>query len=140
MSDFLKKMQESVETGKFNSEIANRINEIDAKADEFIKDRPVDEMGGAIEQKIGDVQDMENVGELNSEYEDQMEFPRLQNEIGVRVAHIMNLDQDISNQIGNIKAKINEVKVKYSEAGAEKFPDLFQKINDIEKKYTIHNI
>ena len=134
MSDFLKKMKESVETGEFNSEIANRLNEIDAKADEFAKDKTVDEMQAVVDKKIGDI---ENVGELTSEFEDQMEFNRLQNEIGIRVAHIINLDGDITNFIVTLKSKIEEVRNKYGDVEVPKFQDLFSKLSEIENKYSV---
>lgn len=139
MDDFLDKMKKSLEEGKFNSEIADRINEIGKKADEFAEGKTVEEMKSVVEGKfVGETQPIseDEIKELNSDHEDRMEMVRLQNEIGIRIAHIMNVDREITNHMVGLKNKIQEVRQNYGNH-KEKFVDLFSKLNEIENKYNV---
>lgn len=141
MEDFLDKMKKSLEEGKFNSEIADRINQIDKKADEF-QGKSTTEMEDDLKKRmevhggIKEGSDSDGIKDDGSEAMDYMETVQLQNEIGVWVAHIMSIDTDITNNIVSLKNKIQEVKQKYGDH-KEKFVDLFSKIEELENKYNV---
>ena len=138
MSEFLDKMKESLEEGKFNSEIADRINEIDKKADEFAEGKTVEEMKEVVEEKatkegVKSVEE-EILPELQSEYEEKMEQMKREDKFNNKVANIMNLDDFIVNHINSLNSDIDSLEEEFGEEREER-AELFKMVDEIKAKY-----
>lgn len=135
MSDFLKKMKNSLERGEFNSDVADRINKIAKKADEFSEGNTVDDLSNKLSERIeksGGVkkEDEKEVPEINSEYEQKMNKFYKENEKNVRIAEIFNINDQINNDIQILIEKINSLKNDFDDLG-----DMGSEIDNIENKF-----
>jgi hypothetical protein len=138
MSEFLKKMEESLEEGKFNSEIADKINEINKKADEFAKGKSVEEMKEVVEEKATQdgvvTVDEGQVPELNSDFEKKMELMKREDRFNNTVANIMNLDDFILKHVDSLKSEITGLEEEFGEEREER-AEAFKLVDDITERY-----
>lgn len=140
MSDFLKDLQKAVDTGEFNSDIANKLNEINEKADEFAEGKTVNEIKEDFEKRFEDVEvksvEEKDIPEINSNYESRMEEITRENETIQLVAEIINLDDLIDSRVAMMKEKI----VKLKEENFNDFTNLGEYKDTVEaivKKYIV---
>ena len=148
MSDFLKNLKDAVEKGEFNSDAANKINEInelaEKKLDGFKEDgKDINETVDVIEENIKKrIEDAghktvseEEAKELNSEYERKMaEFKKI-DMANKQLAMLIEMEDMIVASIEDMMMYCEEVESKYDEKENPKFEDLFQKIESLKSKY-----
>ncbi|MFW6219455.1 MAG: hypothetical protein ACOC33_01175 [bacterium] len=114
-NDFLKKLQEAVNEGEFNSDAAKKINEINDLADKKIKTTSSEsELENLVNKRIDDAGrkrvDEEDIVEINSEYEKRFEQLKKEDERNKDIASLLTLSQEIDT----ILEKIKEFEEKYS--------------------------
>lgn len=138
--EFLNKLKDSLEKGEFNSDAAKKINEISKKADQISENASSDEIAERINDKIKESGEKEKpqedeIPEINSEYEKEMERFKLESERGVRIAEILNIDNNITNEIISLMNKIQMLRNDFEDLGEMK-----PQIDEVENKYKTINI
>jgi len=151
-NDFLKKLKDSVDSGEFNSEAAQKINEISELAEKKMSDpsivgeSDVDKLNSFNETlnnrvKDGGIKkvDEKDVDKLNTEYEKKMdEFKKL-DEVNRNVAILIEHDDTIDLTITSLLERINEMEKKYKKElkkpKNDTYGQLLKKINELKTKY-----
>lgn len=143
--DFLSDLKESLDKGKFNSDAANKINEINEKADKFV-DKGVSEMNEDLKKRIEEIGGVKEsiseneLPELNTEYEQKMAHFKKMDMINSEVSTLANIDESLVNQHTELSNFIDALRKKY-EKEDQKFPELEalnKKIEELEKKYNLN--
>jgi len=152
--DFLKNLKDAVEKGEFNSEAANKINEINELAEKKLSGLKND--GKKINEAIRDIEHKlnkrlddaghktvseEEAKELNSEYERKMvEFKKI--DLMLNELNTLNqIEELISASIEDMFIHIEDVEDKYLDSYSlefendESFKNLMLKIKQIKEKY-----
>lgn len=141
-NDFLKNLKDSLDNGEFNSDVAKKFNEIEAKANEILKSKTSEEIGNSINEKI-DSKNIKRVSEeqmeeLNSQYEQQMKERAKEERIFAIIATLNNIENEIDNNLMDMKKLINDSDHEYNQED-EKCVDLFKKIKELQNKYMLNN-
>lgn len=132
MSDFLENLKNSVEKGEFNSEVANKINEINKRADEISKTKSTNELEEAVKERLNDadIKTLDNeqqkaVEDKNTEYEEKMSMFKRENEINSTVAEAINLSHSFKSaqtHLMELMSKLNETEFEeYKKMNPEDF-------------------
>lgn len=109
MSDFLKNLKKAVDDGEFNSKVANKINEINKKADEYLGANVEENINKRIKETGGPRKiSSDKLPEINSEYEKQMLLVEKQNQVSNQLIKIIDLDKQIEEQINMFDKLIDE--------------------------------
>jgi len=140
--DFLKNLKDSLDKGEFNSDAAKKINEIDSKADEMMKSKSIGVINKSVEDKIKST-GIKNIGkdqleELNSQYEKQMNERAKEEIILATIATFENIEFEIDSKINDLIGLINDVNRDYDNDD-EKCVELFKKIKELQDKYMLNN-
>lgn len=138
-NNFLENLKKAVETGEFNSEAANKINEIDKLADNAkgFTDKDREKAKKLLNAQA--VSEKEAV-ELNSAYEEKMEKIKKTDIANNRLATLIEIEEMVELTINDMINYIVEVEETFSKEKEEKcviFDTLFNKIEEIRKKYSI---
>lgn len=143
--DFLNDLKESLEKGNFNSDAANKINEIDKKAEKYA-DKGIPEMNEDLKKKIeesGGLKDSvseDEVPELNTEYEKKMAQFKKMDKINFEIATLNNIEENLMNLQTELSNFINILRKKYEKEDQE-LPELkllYEKINELENKFKLN--
>lgn len=138
MSDFLENLKKSVDEDKFNSEIANKINEINKKADEVAKSKSISEMNESIKKRIDDngngekkIVDSKMVDDSLTEYGEKMNIFKRENEINSIVVDAINLAESFKIAQGDLKSLIDNLTKEEYDNYKKITPDEFNLIETI---------
>lgn len=143
--DFLNDLKESLDKGDFNSEAANKINEIVEKSEGF-EDKKVPEMEEDLKKMVeseGGVKESvseEELPELNTEYEQKMAHFKKMDKINSEVATLINIDEKLLNLHTELSNLIDVLRKKY-EGENQEFPELKilnEKMSELENKYNLN--
>ena len=156
MSDFLKNLKDAVEKGEFNSEAANKINEIGELAEKKYVEVNPEKTGDAVEDAKHSVNELENrvkkriddaghktiseeeAKELNTEYELKMaEFKKI-DLANKQLATLIHMEDMVLASIEDMIMYCEELESKLDEEFDRenpKFSELFQKIDSLKSKY-----
>jgi hypothetical protein len=130
-SDFLKNLQNAVETGEFNSEAAKKINEIDEKAKTV--ENVQEKVMKAEAEYIPEEEALKS-----AEYEQEMEKIKMQDAVNKQLATLIEIEDMVKLSISDMISFANELKEKFGaefEAKNPMFADLLSKINEINMRY-----
>jgi hypothetical protein len=130
-SDFLKNLQNAVETGDFNSEAAKKINEIDEKAKTV--ENVQEKVMKAEAEYIPEEEALKS-----AEYEQEMEKIKIQDAVNKQLATLIEIEDMVKLSISDMISFANELKEKFGaefEAKNPMFADLLSKINEINMRY-----
>lgn len=139
MSDFLDKLKESVDKGEFNSDVANKINEINEKTDKFLKEKSIDELKEAVNTRIDGVINDSETKEISDDVVEEINFKhydRIKNMMEIDknnklITDMLNLSIDLDKGIETLK-KIND------EINTERIPvEWKESIEEIRNKYIV---
>lgn len=109
--DFLEKLKKAVDSGEFNSDIANKINKINVLAEKKLNDHTVDELESKVnENNKKEKTTDDNIFKLNNEYEKKMEYFKKIDERNKIISELVLLNQKM-NEINN---RINVITNEYS--------------------------
>lgn len=141
--DFLGSLKESLEKGEFNSEAANKINEIVDKSKKFEENAKPGDLGDAVKKRVEESGVKESVSEeelpeLNTEYEQKMAHFKKADKINLEIATLKNIEDVVLNQLTELSNFIDILRKKYEKDNPEEFPELKQllkNIESLEKKY-----
>ena len=151
MSDFLKNLKDAVEKGEFNSDAANKINEIgelaEKKMDGFKEGgKDINETVNVIEEKIKKRVDdaghktisEEEAKQLNTEYERKMEEFKKIDLINKQLATLIEMEdmvlasiEDMVLYCGDLESRLE----KDFDRENSNFTELFEKIESVKSKY-----
>lgn len=137
MENFLDNLKESLETGNFNSEAAKKINAVDDLADDVKREKTIDEMEDSIMDKAteGGVKtvDSEDIGKIQSEYEEKMKARAAEEIFLADIARLMNRDEEIDK----IKEELREDIFKAMDAypKSDEYQDIYTMIDHLVEKY-----
>lgn len=142
-NDFLRTLKESLEKGEFNSDIANKINEINEKAEELKKNTELKDIEEVVKKRIeeGEVKETvsdEELPELNTEYGRKMSYFKKVDKINLEIATLKNVEDVILNHLTELSNLVDVLRKKYENDNPEEFPELKQLLKNIEyleKKY-----
>lgn len=142
--DFLKNLQNAVETGNFNSEAAKKINEIAELAEGKIIEKTVEELQDAVEKRVEDsevksipAEELEEVKTVTmTEYEKKMKAFKDQDKVNSEIAVLKNFDYYLLNQLTELGNTIAMLGKKY-EGQNKKWTDLFNLMDELSKKYNL---
>jgi len=115
MTDFLKNLKDAVDNGEFNSEAANKINEIHATADGFSKTNTVEELTDKVNRRtdvsaVDGVVDVENIPEINSNYDERMKDIIKRDKHLAMLSDIVDLHHKIEADVDRIGELISTAK------------------------------
>jgi hypothetical protein len=154
MSDFLSKLKEAVEKGEFNSDAANKINEISGLAEEKMSafkegGKDTKEAVNTIREKLNKIVDdtghrtvsEEEALKLNTEYEKKMaEFKKVDLVLS-ELNTLIQIEELVLGSIDDMFIHIEDIEDKYLDKygfefeNDESFKDLVLKIKEIKEKY-----
>lgn len=142
MGNFLTQLQDSLENGKFNSEIANKINSLSEAADDKLAELGVDGIIKSISDKVDSEEnhvitqeDVDAAQKANDAFLAKNLKLDLMNK---RIAEIMQMEHLIDDSINDILTHVDEVKEFYMNDDA--FKPLLDTLNNVIKKYSSVNI
>jgi len=149
--DFLKNLKDVVEKGEFNSEVANKINEINELTEKKLSGFKND--GKQIKEAIHEIEDSlkkrvveaghktvteEEVKEFNSEYEKKMtEFKKI-DLANKQLATLIEMEDMVLASIEDMLMYCEELESKLDDEFDRenpKFGELYQKIESLKSKY-----
>lgn len=136
-NSFLENLKNAVDNGEFNSEAANKIKEINELADNA---KGFTEKDGEKARELLKSQavTVEEAVELNSSYEQQMEKIKQTDIANKYLATVIEIEEMVQLSIDDMTNYLNETEETLSKEKENKnviFDDLFNKIEEIRKKY-----
>lgn len=143
MSEFLKKLKETLENGEFNSDIAKKFNEINELADTKTKSMSEDELEKSIEARIdesGGVKTVseEEVSKLNQEYEEKIAKINRIDMINKEMALLIEIEDAVNLTIEDMFYHVDLLEKKYGDSlenNDDTVSELFEKIEKIKEKF-----
>jgi uncharacterized coiled-coil protein SlyX len=139
-SEFINNLKKAVEEGDFNSDAAKKINEIDKEANKIKKNKSKEDIEKSINNKIKDsgtkAVDKDNIAELNSKYEKEMQNRAKEEKIYATIATLENLEYSIDKAFDELKKFIIQQKAKY-DSNDESCKNLYEKMDKLMNKYNI---
>jgi len=135
-NDFLKNLKESLEKGEFNSEAAQRINDIDKLADRKIggSGGDVNKLQEEVESKLEGnkkVVDEEEVKQKNADYEKKIEELKRKDFINSKHAALINQYEATIEMMGNLKEFIVEVEEILVEDNDDDIKETIKQIKEV---------
>lgn len=142
MGSFLSNLQDSLNSGNFNSEIANKMNAVNEAADEKLKELGVDGLIKNIVEKVDNEEiheltqeDIDAAKKINDEFNEKNLKFDLMNK---RIAEILEMEHLIDDSINDVFTHIEEIREIY--ANDENFKPLISVIDKVKFKYENVNI
>jgi hypothetical protein len=143
MGNFLDDLKKAVDTGDFNSEAANKINEIDKLANKkFTPDSSFDDKLDMVDERLKQAGNKSVTKEeaeiINSDYEKKMAEIKKQDAINLQLAMLIEIEEAVRLTVGDMFNFIHELKKKFDKEFEEKDPayfSLLEKINEINSRY-----
>jgi hypothetical protein len=115
MSDFLKSLKESLESGKFNSDIAKKINDIDDLADKKLKSRGLDGLEVDLKKRANDAGvrkiDPEELSEMKEQYDAEMMDIKKEEFVFKKMAEIIDKRDEIYKHIDDLRHIFAEIEL-----------------------------
>lgn len=143
MSEFLKKLKETLENSEFNSDIAKKFNEINELADAKTKSMSEDELEKSIEARIdesGGVKTVseEEVSKLNQEYEEKITKINRIDMINKEMALLIEIEDAVNLTIEDMFYHVDLLEKRYGDSlenNDDTVSELFEKIEKIKEKF-----
>ena len=153
MSKFLEELKDAADNGKFNSDAAKKINEINdlanTKLGKIKNDKGVNDLEEFNKLKEKLELNSNNVAvteekalELNSEYEKKMTAIKKQDKINSQLAILIEIEDMVKASINDMFSFLEELEIKYEKDFEDEEPmsgDLYLKIGEIKSKYNSIN-
>lgn len=143
--DFLNNLKETLEKGEFNSEAANKINEIIDKSEKFEENAKPGDLGDAVKKRVeeGGVKESvseEELPELNTEYEKKMAHFKKIDKINLEVATLVNIEENLINLHTELSNFVDILRKKYEKEDQElpELKALNKKIDELKDKYNLN--
>jgi len=143
MSEFLKKLKETLENSEFNSDVAKKFNEINELADAKTKSMSEDELEKSIEARIdesGGVKTVseEEVSKLNQEYEEKIAKINRIDMINKEMALLIEIEDAVNLTIEDMFYHVDLLEKRYGDSlenNDDTVSELFEKIEKIKEKF-----
>lgn len=146
MSKFLENLKDSLEKGEFNSEAAQKINEISELTEKKLKDGQIKKTEEDLEEVLnerlmeGGIKTVseEEATEINQEYEKRLEEIKRVDAINKEIALLIEIEDAVNATINDMSFHIEDVEEKYADDIENKNPivaELVEKINKIKEKF-----
>lgn len=150
MGDFLKNLQNAVESGEFNLDVAKKINQIDELANKKMAGLTSDGDGNvkSLEDKINQrleesgVKTMseEEAEYFNKEYNEKMNAIMKEDHIISQLALLIDIEDGVTASINDMMEFIGETEKRFSEdietkEMSESLKTLVEKITEIKNKF-----
>jgi len=142
MSKFLEELKKAVETGKINSEAANKINEIDKLAE--TKSINLDKTPESIEKGLGELKSIKPTDPISQDefeesrkrYEENMIFIKQEDYINSSLKGLMKTENLIYDNIGNLFVHIENIEKNTKDfSKIEGYDKLFKYIGELKKSF-----
>ena len=142
--DFLNNLKNAVDTGDFNSEAAQKINEITEQVDMNAEEKSVPELEEAVDKRLEEsgvkTVPEEELGEIKTvamtEYEEKMKEFKDRDKVNSEIALLHNLDFDLKNRLTEMGNTVALLGKKY-EGLNKKWTDLFNLMDQLAEKYNL---
>lgn len=142
MSDksILSGLEDALENGEFNSEVANKFNKINEAVDEKMKNSSMGEIQKSVDKRIeGNLKtvDEKKIGVDDYENYKKMSGIRLEENRLSIIASLCNYDDAIINRMKELKSFIVTVELEF-ESDLEANNGIFDKIKYLNDKYMLN--
>lgn len=137
-SDFLENLRNSVETGNFNSEAADRIKKISQLAENKSSlgtEKIMNNINNRLDDNKRVLDDEDNIEELNQEYENNIFKIEKIDEANKKYAEILNIENNFIIFAEQLKNKMDEFIESYYDD--EDVKDIYLIIDNLKKKYNV---
>ena len=143
MSEFLKKLKETLENSEFNSDITKKFNEINELADAKTKSMSEDELEKSIEARIdesGGVKTVseEEVSKLNQEYEEKITKINRIDMINKEMALLIEIEDAVNLTIEDMFYHVDLLEKRYGDSlenNDDTVSEIFKKNEKIKEKF-----
>lgn len=140
MSEFLKNLKQAVDDGEFNSDAANKINEI-GNAAEKIKFTDNEEVEAKAKERIDKIEpevvSEEEIEKIKSDYEMKMAEIEKQDIVNRQLATLIQIEDMVNLSILDMFGFVDELDVVFEKELKEDsaYSDLANKVNKIKTKF-----
>jgi len=139
-SDFLKNLQQTVETGEFNSEAAKKIIEIADLADRKMGSTKAIDAALEAAEREGAIQTVteQEAAALNTAYEEKMANIKKQDAVNAQIAVLVDIEDLVKASIADMFSFVDELNTEFEKEFAAEDPifgDLYQKMEELKSKY-----